>query len=75
MRNDPTGTMARNALRGPDGSIYLKPADRLTASEEMFFCGSPLAHIVHYEHELERYRRRTFRHIAQVRRLHLWGAL
>jgi hypothetical protein len=48
----------------------LDPSAMLTASEQMFFRGSPLAHVVCYEEELLRDRRQTSAHISQARRLH-----
>lgn len=33
---------------GYDGTV----AERMTASEQMYFLGAPLAHVLHYEDEL-----------------------
>jgi hypothetical protein len=62
--------IVKSALWGSDEHGHLDASEAMTASEQMFFRGSPLAHIVRYEQELQRYRRRHFHHIAQARRFH-----
>ena len=41
-----------------DLSAYTWPASRLTTSEQMFFHGAPLAHVLRYEQELRSERER-----------------
>lgn len=43
--------------------------ESLTASEQMFFLGAPLAHVMHYEEKLRGDRRRRSANLGQARRL------
>lgn len=52
-----------------DASAYALMAESMTASEQMFFLGSPLAHVVQYEDELRADRLRRVANLRQARRL------
>ena len=50
-------------------NVPLRP-ETLNASEQMFFFGAPLAHVVRYEEHLKATRQeRTFKHLARSRRV------
>jgi hypothetical protein len=44
-----------------------------TASEQMYFCGSPLAHVVQYEGELRQRREARVQHLHRARRAFTYG--
>jgi hypothetical protein len=56
-------------LWGADVSAYLQAREPMTASEQMFFRGSPLAHVLRYEQELQHHRAARMHHLSQARRI------
>jgi hypothetical protein len=56
-------------LWGADVSAYVQGREAMTASEQMFFRGSPLAHVLSYEQELRHHRAARVHHLSQARRL------
>jgi hypothetical protein len=56
------------ALRPADLSLagYALSAEAMTASELMFYCGAPFAHVVRYEHELRAERDRRLRYFRAM---------
>ncbi len=53
----------------PDPSAHTLAAETMTASEQMFFLGAPLAHVVDYEEALREDRLRRSVNVRQARRI------
>jgi hypothetical protein len=70
MKSCAVESIGVGSLWSADGYSNAGASEKLTASEQMFFRSSPLAHIVRYEQELQRLRQESFPYIAQARRLY-----